>query len=151
MATKTAEAHLVQYIDRVVDVPVDEGPGDAEHAGSCCAKRHSDEKAFIDILPECVATIAVQTQTTENLADESLYFSGEAASGSHMMTQEVMVPVAGLPRVLGHSVRETPWCTLRKDSVPGSYEAHDGATGSRGDPEGDSSLTVVLEVDERSN
>ena len=53
-----------------------------------------------------VATVAVQTQTTENLADESLYFSGEAASGSQMMTQEVMVPVAGLTRVLGRSVRE---------------------------------------------
>ena len=31
-----------------------------------------------------------------NIANESLYFSGEAASGSHVMTQEVMVPVAGL-------------------------------------------------------
>ena len=69
MATKTAEAHPVQYIDRVV--PVDEELGDAEHAGSCCAKRHSDEKAFTDIAPDSVATIAVQTQTTENLADES--------------------------------------------------------------------------------
>ena len=54
------------------------------------------------------ATIAVQKQTTENLADESLYFSGEAASGPgpQVMTQEVMVPVAGLPRVLGRSARE---------------------------------------------
>ena len=47
-----------------------------------------------------------QAQRTESLADESLCFSGEAASGSQMMTQEVMVPVAGLPRVLGRSLRE---------------------------------------------
>ena len=79
MATKTAEAHPVQYIDRVV--PVDEELGDTEHAGSCCAKRHSDEKAFTDIAPDSVATIAVQTQTTENLADESghLVFRGTSA------------------------------------------------------------------------
>ena len=38
LATKTAEAHLVLNIDRVVDVPVDEEPGDAEDAGSCCTK-----------------------------------------------------------------------------------------------------------------
>ena len=97
MATKTAEARLVQCIDRVVDVPVDEEPGDAVHAGSCCAKRLSDEKALTDIPPDSIGTSTVQTQTTEKLADESLYFSGEAASGSQMMTQEVKVPVAGLP------------------------------------------------------
>ena len=56
--------------------------------------------------PDSIGTSAVPAQTTENLADESLYFSGEAASGSQMMTQEVMVPVAGLHRVLECSVRE---------------------------------------------
>ena len=61
-----------------------------------------------------VATIAVQAQTTENLAEESLYFSGEAASGSQMMTQEVMVPVAGQPRVTWTFCTRTPWCRLRK-------------------------------------
>ena len=35
--------------------------------------------------------------------------------------------------------------------MPGSYQACDSATGSRGNAAGDSSLTVVLEVDERSN
>ena len=101
----------MQYIDRVVVVPMDEEPGDAEHAGSCCARRHNDEIAFTDIPHDSGGSIAVQTQTTENLADESLYFSGEAASGPgpQVMTQEVMVPVAGLPRVLGRSVRE-PRC-----------------------------------------
>ena len=70
VATKTAEAHLVQYIDRVVDVPVDEEPGDTVHAGTCCTKRHNDEKAFTDIPPYCIGTSAVQAQTTENLADD---------------------------------------------------------------------------------
>ena len=70
MATKTAEAHLVQYIDRVVDVPVDEEPGGAEDSGSCCTKCYSDEKAFTDI-PDGVAAIAVQSQTTENLAESN--------------------------------------------------------------------------------
>ena len=69
VATKTAEAHLVQYIDRVVDVPVDEEPGDAEDSGSCCTKCHSDEKAFTDIPPDGVAAIAVQAHTTENLTE----------------------------------------------------------------------------------
>ena len=98
VATKTVEVHLVQYIDRVVDVPVDEEPGDAEDAGSCCTKCYSDVEPFTDIPSDCITTIAVQAQTTENLADESLYFSGEAASGSHVMTQEVKVPVAGKDR-----------------------------------------------------
>ena len=56
----------------------------------------SDEKALTVIPPDGVAAIAVQARTTENFADESLHFRGEAASGSHVMTQEVMVPVAGL-------------------------------------------------------
>ena len=30
VAKKTAEAHLAQHIDRVVDVPMDKEPGDAE-------------------------------------------------------------------------------------------------------------------------
>ena len=61
----------MQFIDRVVDVPVDKEPGDAEDSGSCCTKCYSDEKAFTDIPPDGVAAIAVQAQTTENLADES--------------------------------------------------------------------------------
>ena len=35
--------------------------------------------------------------------------------------------------------------------MPGSYQTRDSATGSRGDPAGDISPTVVLEVDERSD
>ena len=69
MTTKTAEAHLVQYIGRVVGVPVDEEPGDAEDAGSCCTKCYSDVEPFTDIPPGGVAAIAVQAQTTENLAE----------------------------------------------------------------------------------
>ena len=38
VATRTAEAHPAQFIGRVVDVPVDEEPGDAEDAGSCCTE-----------------------------------------------------------------------------------------------------------------
>ena len=34
---KTAEAHQEQYIDRVVDVPVEKEPGDAEDSGSYVA------------------------------------------------------------------------------------------------------------------
>ena len=71
-----------------------------------CTKWYSDVKAAIDIPPDGVATIVVQAQRTESLADESRYLSGEAASGSQMMTQEVMVPVAELLRVLGRSERE---------------------------------------------
>ena len=104
-AQKTAEAHQEQYIDRVVDVPVDKQAGDAEDSGSCCTKWYSDVKATIDIRPDSVVMIVVQAQRTESLADESRYFSGEAASGSQPMTQEVMVPVAGLLRVLGRYAR----------------------------------------------
>ena len=85
---------------------MDKEPGDAEDSASCCTTCYSDVEPFTDIPLDSVATIAVQAQTTENLADESLYFSGEAASGSQMMTQEVMLPVAGQPRELGRSVRE---------------------------------------------
>ena len=87
-------------------MPVDKEPGDAEDSRSCCTTCYSDVEPSTDIPPDSVATIAVQAQTTENLADDSLYFSGEAASVSHVMTQEVMVPVAGPRRVLGRSVRE---------------------------------------------
>ena len=69
MATRTAEAHPVQFIVRVVDVPVDKEPGDAEDSGSCCTKCYSDEKAFTAIPPDGVAAIAAQAQTTENLAE----------------------------------------------------------------------------------
>ena len=108
-AQKTAEVHLVQYIDNVVDVPVDTDPGDAEDFGSCCTKCCSDVETVIDIHPDGVVTIAVQAQTTENLADKSLYFNSlsveKPCQGPQVMTQEVMVPVAGLPRV-GRSGRE---------------------------------------------
>ena len=68
---KTAEAHQVQYIDRVVDVPVNKEPGDAEDSGSCCTECYSDVKATIDIHIDSVLMIAVQAQTTANLAAES--------------------------------------------------------------------------------
>ena len=58
----------------------------------------------MDIRPDSVVMIVVQAQRTKSLAEESLHFSGEAASGSQMTTQEI--PVAGPPRVLGRSVRE---------------------------------------------
>ena len=85
---------------------MDKQPGDAEDSGSSCTKWYSDVKAAIDTRPDSVVMIVVQAQRTASLADETLYFSGEAASGSQMMTQEVMVAVAGLPRILGRSVRE---------------------------------------------
>ena len=69
MATRTAEAHPVQLIGRVVDAPVDKEPGDAQDSGSCCTKCHSDEKAFTSTPPDGVAAIAAQAQTTENLAE----------------------------------------------------------------------------------
>ena len=90
VATKTSEAHLVQYIDRVVDALVDKEPGDAEDAGSCCTKCHSDVEPFTDISPDGVAATAVQAQTTEILVE------------SH----EVKVPVAERSRVLRRCVRE---------------------------------------------
>ena len=71
VSRKAAEAHPVRFIGRVVDAPLDIEPGDAEDPGSCCTKCYSDEKAFTDIPPDGVAAIAVQAQTTENLADES--------------------------------------------------------------------------------
>ena len=52
-----------------------------------CTKWYSDVKAAIDIRPDSVVMIVVQAQRTESLADESFYFSGEAASGSQLMTQ----------------------------------------------------------------
>ena len=69
VATRTAEAHPVQFIGRVVDVPVDKDPGDAEDSGSCCTKCYSDEKAFTAILRDGVAAIAAHAQITENLAE----------------------------------------------------------------------------------
>ena len=105
MATKTAEVHLVQCTDRVVDVPVGEDLG-AEDARSCCRKCYSDVEPVTDIPPDCSGTSVVQAQTTENVADESLHFNSLSVerpyqvhdSGGH-------VSVAGLFRVLGR-VRE---------------------------------------------
>ena len=57
---KTAEAHQVQCIDSVVDVPVDKECGVAEHSGSRCTKCYSDVKAIIDIHPDSVATRVIQ-------------------------------------------------------------------------------------------
>uniref|UniRef100_A0A7S1AY12 Apple domain-containing protein n=1 Tax=Noctiluca scintillans TaxID=2966 RepID=A0A7S1AY12_NOCSC len=47
----------------------------AEDSGSCCTKCYSDVEALIDIPPDGNVEIVVQAQTTENLADECLYFS----------------------------------------------------------------------------
>ena len=46
----------MQYIDRVADVPVDEKPGDAEDAGSCCMKCYSDVEPVTDIPPGSTGT-----------------------------------------------------------------------------------------------
>ena len=113
-ARKTAGAHLTQHIDGVVDAPVDKEPLDAaltaEDSGSCCIKCHSDVETVTDIPPDSAAAIAVQAQTTENFADESLHFNSLPVERPYqvpqVMTQEVMVPVAGPPRVLGRSGRE---------------------------------------------
>ena len=64
------------------------------------------------------------------------------------MTQEVTVPVAGLPRVLGRSVREPRGADRGEDGGGAAGQARDSVTGSRGDPAGDNSPTVVLEIDE---
>ena len=48
----TAEAHQEQYIDRVVDVPAEREPGDAEDSGSCCTKYCSDVKETIERIVE---------------------------------------------------------------------------------------------------
>ena len=69
MTTRTAEAHPVQFIGRVVDLPVDKEFGDAEDSRSCCTKCYSDGKAFTAILPDGVAAMAARAQTTENLAE----------------------------------------------------------------------------------
>ena len=65
---------------------------------------------FTDIPSDGAALIAVQAQTTGNLADESLYFNSLSVERPfqvpQVMTHEVMVPVAGLPRVLGRFLRE---------------------------------------------
>ena len=100
MAAKIADALLLQYIDRVVDVPVDKEPDEAalaaEESGACCTKCYSDAEPFTDILPDGVATIAVQAQTTENFADESLYFHSLSVERPYQVhqvtTQKVMVP-----------------------------------------------------------
>ena len=68
---KIAEAHQAQNIDRVVDVPVDKEPGDAEDSGSCCKIGYGDVKASIDIHPDSVVMIAVHAQTIENPVDEN--------------------------------------------------------------------------------
>ena len=58
----------MQYIDSVVEVPVDEEPGDAAltavDSRSCCTKCYSDVETVIDIHLDGVVTII------ENLADE---------------------------------------------------------------------------------
>ena len=48
----TAEAHQEQYIDRVVDIPAEREPGDAEDSGSCCTKCYSDVKETIERIVE---------------------------------------------------------------------------------------------------
>ena len=105
---KTAEAHPVQDIDRVADVPVDKEPGEVtltvEDTGSCCTKCYSDVEPVTDIPPDRVVTTVFQAQTTANLADESLYFNSLSVERPYqvpqVMTEEVRVPVAGLPQNL---------------------------------------------------
>ena len=116
---KTAEAHQVQHIDRVADVPVDKEPGEAaltaEDTGSCCTKCHSDAEQVTDIPLDNDASIAVQAQTTENLADVlQLSFGGEAVSGSTGHDSGGHGS-RGWPTPSTWTLRtQTPWCRLRK-------------------------------------
>ena len=107
-------AHLAQYIDGVGDVSVDKEPDEAaltaEDSRSRCTKCHSDVETVTDIPPNSVAAIAVQAQTAQNLSDKTLYFDSLSVERPYqvpqVVTQEVMVPVDGLPLVLGRSGRE---------------------------------------------
>ena len=49
---KIAEAHQEQYIDRVLDVPAEREPGDAEDSRSCYTKCYNDMKETIEHLVE---------------------------------------------------------------------------------------------------
>ena len=64
MAMETAEAHRVQHINRVEDVPVDKEPSaaalTAEDSGSCCTTCFSDVEVISDIRPDRVVMIVVQ-------------------------------------------------------------------------------------------
>ena len=91
-------------------------PGDAEDFGSCCTKCYSDVEPFTDIPPDSVATTAVQAQTAERT--RSLYVNSPSVERPHQVhqvtTQEVMVPVAGVPPSTWTFCTRTPWCRLRK-------------------------------------
>ena len=102
MATKTAEAHLVQYIDRVVDVPVDEEPGDAEDARSCCKKCYSDvRKRSLIFLLMALRRLLFKHRQLKTFAES--HDSG--GQGSRCWTT---------PSTQTFRTR-TPWCILRKD------------------------------------
>ena len=88
-AMKTADAHPVQYIDRVADIPVDKEPGEVkltvEDTGSCCTKCYSDVEPVTDIPPGGVDDRCSSTDNRKPCGRESnlqLSFGGEAVSGS---------------------------------------------------------------------
>ena len=82
-------------------------------------KGYSDVEPVTDIPPNSIAATAFRAQTTETLRTRSLCFNSLSVERPHqvpqMMTREVMVPVAGLPRVLGRSVREPRGADCGKD------------------------------------
>ena len=104
----------------------------------------------LTFLLDGVATSAVQAQTTEDFADECLTLSGEAASGSQMMTQEVMVPIGWSTVPHANPVVQTAeklwrcsrcrslsvWWRFFRSSARKVIRRRDSATGSRGDPAG---------------
>ena len=56
---KTAEAHQEQHIDRVVDLPAEREPGDAEDSRSCCTKCFNNVKEAIE---RTVEVLQIQCQ-----------------------------------------------------------------------------------------
>ena len=61
----------MQYIDRVVDVPVSEEPGEAEDSGHSVQNVTVMRKRSLTFILDGAVTIAVHTHTTENLVDET--------------------------------------------------------------------------------
>ena len=52
-------------IDRVVDIPAEREPGDAEDSGSCCTKCCSDVKETIERIVEVLQIQCQGTQTQD--------------------------------------------------------------------------------------
>ena len=98
---KTAEAHLVQYIDRVEDVPVEKEPGAAEDAGSCCTKCYSDVKPLTDI------RLLFKYRQLKTLRTR-------ASTSTFLRWRGRMVPVAWTTPSTWTFRARTPWCRLRK-------------------------------------